>query len=264
MNPIKGQSAIVTGGTSGIGRAVALNLARLGVQVAVAGRDPARLDLTARALESESLAAGHGARHVAIRTDIQVAAEADELVRTALAAFGQIDILVAAAGTPGSLALARRIPYTVSQMPDEEWHEVINTNLKGLFWINRAVLCAMVAQGRGQIVNVASYPGAIRGSAGASAYCASKHAVRRLTEALAREAQPFGVRVQAILPGATATPILYGAGGGWMSARGQMTPETVAAFISDMIRLPPDAQLRNPMLVPYSATTPVSPGGEPA
>jgi 3-oxoacyl-[acyl-carrier protein] reductase len=261
---LAGKTAVVTGGGSGIGRAIAEALVGAGVRVAVAGRTRdgiARAEDALNALARDR--AGFG-RCLGIVLDVRDAAAVEAAFADVAAAFdGAPDILIAAAGTPGSLARARRLPYTVARMPVEEWDEVIDTNLKGIFNCNRAALTSMVERRAGDIINVASYPGALRGSAGGAAYCAAKHAVMLMTDCLAGELRAHGVRVQAVLPGATDTPLLYGAGGGWMAARGVMRPASVAACVVDLLRAPPDCMLWRSTILPFPEAGDAPEGGGP-
>ncbi|MBN1556700.1 MAG: SDR family NAD(P)-dependent oxidoreductase [Lentisphaerae bacterium] len=249
---LAGEAALVTGGGSGIGRAAAEALARAGAAVAVAGRSRKRLEAAQVAIGAAARAAGRAdGACLALPLDVRDPAAAAEAVERVRARFGRLDILVAAAGTPGTLSRKRRLPFTVARMPDEEWDEVVDTNFKGVFYCNRAALDVMIPQGKGDIVNIASYPGSLRGSAGGAAYCAAKHAVMLYGECLAAEMRPHGVRVQTLLPGATDTPLLYGAGGGWMTARGVMAPSSVGAWIVTLIRMPGDAVAWRPTLLPF-------------
>jgi NAD(P)-dependent dehydrogenase (short-subunit alcohol dehydrogenase family) len=248
---LEGEAALVTGGSSGIGRATAEALAREGVRVAVAGRTAERVEQARAALDDIARAAGRPADSLGLVLDVRDAEAVDTAVGHVLARFGRLDILVAAAGTPGSLSRARRLPYTVAQLPVEEWDEIIDTDLKGVFHCDRAALPGMIRQGKGDIVNIASYPGALRGSAGGAAYCAAKHAVMLFSDYLAGEVRDLGVRVQTLLPGATNTPLLYGSGGGWMSSRGVMDPSSVAGLIVHLIRAPADGLMWRPTLLPF-------------
>jgi NAD(P)-dependent dehydrogenase (short-subunit alcohol dehydrogenase family) len=125
------------------------------------------------------------------------------MARQVLVRYGRIDILVAAAGIlrPANGAIRQLV-----SMPLAEWREVVETNLTGMFLADRAVLPHMLAQGKGQIINVSSTSGR-RGYAYDAAYCASKFGVIGLTESLAAEVRPHGIRVHLLLPGAIETPM---------------------------------------------------------
>lgn len=200
---LDGQVAIVTGGTSGIGRQVCLALARAGVAVVVVGRHDTRL--AAVAAEVESVSAARAWPRCALGLKLDVCREVDmaEMAAQTLKQFGRIDILVASAGI---LRGEGSRPTMMLEVTGQEWDRVVDTNLKGVFLSNRAVLKTMRAQRFGQIINVASLTGR-RAVAFDTPYSASKFGVVGLTEALAREMQPYGVRVLGLLPGNTDTPI---------------------------------------------------------
>lgn len=156
--------------------------------------------------------------------------------------FGRIDILVSCAGVAKSSGAARLLPYSLAQMPLEEWGEIVDTNLKGTFLSNRAVLPEMMGRQSGTIVNVSSSPGGIKGQPFAAAYCASKFGVLGLSEALAEEATPYGIKVQVVFPDAIDTPLLRRS---TLEARlGPSLPaDRVASLILYIATLPEDTQL---------------------
>jgi 3-oxoacyl-[acyl-carrier protein] reductase len=141
------------------------------------------------------------------------------------------------------------VPYPVAQMPTGEWEAVIDTNLKGTFLSNRAVLRPMIRQRSGTIVNISSSPGGYQGQAFASAYCASKFGVAALSAALAEEVTGFGVRIQVLFPDAIDTPLLEKT---TLSARlgTPLPPARVADLIVYMIALPEDTALLDPVILP--------------
>ncbi len=181
----EGRRAVVTGGVSGIGAAVAQRLAREGARVAI-------WDLDAEAL------AASGAAHTE-RLDM---ADPDAVARAADAtatALGGIDILVASAGITGPNA-------TVWDYKVEDWKRVIDVNLNGVFYCNRAVVAHMQAGGYGRIVNIASIAGK-EGNPNAAAYSASKAGVIGLTKSLGKELAKSEIRVNCVTPAAVRTPI---------------------------------------------------------
>lgn len=147
------QSAFVTGGSSGIGRSAAIALAEEGARVAVCGRSRERLDETAAAVREA------GGDALTVVADVRNEVEIDRAAGEVLDRFGRIDIHIASAGRGGNQG-ARRLPYAVVQMPTEEWDDVIDTNLKGVFLSNRAVIPTMIQQGSGTILNISSSRGA--------------------------------------------------------------------------------------------------------
>ncbi|MFA5111326.1 MAG: SDR family NAD(P)-dependent oxidoreductase [Desulfobaccales bacterium] len=200
---LEGQVAIVTGGTSGIGRQACLALAREGAAVVIVGRNRARL--TAVAAEVESLRPARACPRGPLGLSLDVSREEDmaAMAKETLQRFGRIDILVASAGI---LRGAGSRPTRLLDLTSQEWDGIVDTNLKGVFLSNRAVLQTMRAQRSGRIINIASLSGR-RAVPFDTPYSASKFGVVGLTQALAREMEPYGVRVQALLPGNTDTPI---------------------------------------------------------
>jgi NAD(P)-dependent dehydrogenase (short-subunit alcohol dehydrogenase family) len=137
---------------------------------------------------------------------------------------------------------------------------MIDTNLKGVFLSNRAVLGPMIARRRGQIINISSARGAVSGQPYGAAYCASKFGLMGLTEALAEEVRGAGIRVQTLLPDAVDTPLLDGTA--LAAGPGDALPaSTVAGFIITMLTLPDDTILVNPLIAPLRARRKKSPKG---
>jgi len=211
--------AIVTGGGTGIGRAIATQFAECGARVVICGRRPEPLFATARLILDSCGTA------LAVPTDISCSKEVEHLVHTAMAEFGRIDILVNNAGS----ALAKLAVAT----SDDDWRTIINTNLMGTFFCCRAVLPGMVEAGKGVVVNISSTLG-ITGIANMSVYCASKFGVIGLTESLAAEFAVKGIKIFAVCPGATCTD-LHTKIVGESLARHAMKPETVAARVVEVV-----------------------------
>jgi NAD(P)-dependent dehydrogenase (short-subunit alcohol dehydrogenase family) len=185
--------ALITGGTSGIGEAVAKLFAREGAKVAITGRNESRGHaITARILES-------GARAIFLRTDVRKAAECQRAVDETLRSFERLDILFNNAGV--------FFPQTALECSEEEWDLQIDINLKGTFLMSKSALGPMIAQGGGVIVNNSSGWGIVGGDK-AVAYCASKGGVVLLTKAMAIDHGRQGVRVNCICPGDVDTPML--------------------------------------------------------
>jgi len=170
----------------------------------------------------------------------------EEMVRRTVAHFGQIDILITSAGI---LRAKGRGPRLVAEMPTSEWDEVIETNLKGVFLSNHAVLSTMIKQRRGQIVNISSTSGR-QGRAYDSAYCASKFGVIGLSEALAQELLQYNIRVHVILPDAVDTP-LWHQNGPIPRPVGALPASRVADLIVYLLTLPGDCVLVNPVIAPF-------------
>ncbi len=190
--PLAGRVAIVTGGTRGIGFAIARLLAEDGASVVVSGRDAARLDAAVK--ELEALGAAHGVSADAARRDA-----ADRLVETTRERFGRIDVLVNNAGTTRDQLLIR--------MKDDDWDAVLDTNLRGVFFVTRATARVMMRQKSGRIINIASTAGAM-GNAGQVNYSAAKAGVLGFTKAAARELAHWNILVNAVAPGLIETDMV--------------------------------------------------------
>jgi NAD(P)-dependent dehydrogenase (short-subunit alcohol dehydrogenase family) len=239
---LAGQTAIVTGGASGIGRATCLSLARLGAAVVVVDRNQQMLGETAQELRNLAGAP----EFLIISKDIRSETDMADMARITREKFGSIDILV------HSAAILRGQGSGPKMMVDvevTEWDEVIATNLKGTFLCNRAVLPAMVQQRAGQIINVSSTSG-LQGRALDSVYCASKFGVMGLTQALAEEVQPYGIRVQAVAPDAIDTP-MWDQNGPIRPPGDSLPASRVADLIAYMVTLPLDAVLGQVMIAPF-------------
>jgi len=192
--PTGGRVALVTGATSGIGRACALRLAADGFAVVVGGRNEGR----ATTVVDEIVATG-GTASTALG-DVADPAYGDAAVATAVADHGRLDVLVNAAGV-----ITRAVAEGTS---DDEWHRVMSTNVDGVFRTSRAAVPAMRAVGGGAIVNISSTCGLV-GNPSLVAYCASKAAVSNMTRAMALDHAAEGIRINAVCPGAVDTDMLY-------------------------------------------------------
>ncbi len=188
---LKDAVAIVTGGARGIGRGVALSLAREGVKVIVAdlGQRPeiaAEMQATARQVEEL------GSEALLVNVDVRDSSQVADMVNKALERFGRIDILVNNAGVVGVAPVAL--------MEEAEWDRVLDTNLKGTFLCSKAVVPHMTERKTGRIINMSSWVGK-RGHGFVSHYSASKFGVIGFTQSLAHEMGPSNVTVNAVCPG---------------------------------------------------------------
>jgi NAD(P)-dependent dehydrogenase (short-subunit alcohol dehydrogenase family) len=193
------QVVLITGGASGIGRATCQEVARRGGKIVLADFHEERL--AAVVAETQEMAPGCSIMGVA--ANVRNEQDMENMVNRALAQFGAIDVLVHCAGI---LRPAGAGPRFLHQTGVEEWDAVIDTNLKGTFLCNRAVLAPMIRQRRGQIINISSTSG-MKGRPFDSVYCASKFGMIGLSESLAQEVRQYGIRVHVLLPDAVDTPI---------------------------------------------------------
>ncbi|WP_440955659.1 SDR family NAD(P)-dependent oxidoreductase [Methanosarcina sp. Mfa9] len=183
---LEGQTAIVTGGGRGIGRAICLALAREGANVVIAARTWREIQETERLVER----VGSSSRALAIRTDVRDEAGVQHLIEKAIEGFGRLDILVNNAGVAYRKFLADTSP--------EEYDKIMDTNVKGIFLCTKYALPHLLKRGNGRIINIASVEGK-HGVPKLSVYGASKFAVIGLTEALAYEVGG-GLQVYAVCP----------------------------------------------------------------
>jgi 3-oxoacyl-[acyl-carrier protein] reductase len=193
---LDGKSALVTGGSRGIGRAIAEKLSALGASVVV---NYHANEAAAQAVVASIEAAG--GRATACRADVSKADEVDALVELAVATYGRVDILVNNAGITRDTLLLR--------MDETAWDAVLDLNLKGTYLSTRAVLRGKVRQRSGRIVNVSSVSGII-GNPGQSNYAASKAGMLGFTRSVAREVASRGIAVNAVAPGFIETEIWEG------------------------------------------------------
>lgn len=241
MSPLAGSVAVVTGASSGLGRATASSLARGGAAVGLITRSARDLAEVADEL------AGEGGRALSLPCDLADAGALEKAVERVHGELGRVRVLVNAAGTDA--------PGSVAELSVEAWDRVQAVNLRAVFVLCRLTVADMVAAGQGTIVNVSSVAGR-RGWANASAYCSSKFALTGFTQALGAEVRPHGVRACVIYPGAMATHW-----GTWASQqrsgqreartpREALPPDRVADFIAWIAAAPPELVLDEAIVTP--------------
>jgi NAD(P)-dependent dehydrogenase (short-subunit alcohol dehydrogenase family) len=214
---LENQIAIVTGGGRGIGREIALALAREGADVLLASRDEAALNGVAHEIHEL------GRKAIVLKTDVSNESEVAAMTQAAIDAFQRIDILVNNAGLVG--------PTTpLANLSKDEWDQVIAVNLTGAFLCSRAVIPQMIEQGSGCIINIASIAGKLA-YALRSPYAVSKWGMLGLSRTLAQELGPNHIRVNAICPGPTAGERMSGVIAGRAKELGRPAEEVERAYL---------------------------------
>jgi NADP-dependent 3-hydroxy acid dehydrogenase YdfG len=242
VGPLAGQVALVTGASSGLGRATAVAVAEAGADVGLLARGRGDLE------QVEAEVGRVGGRALRLVADLARPEELTGAVARLVDTFGRVDVLVNAAGTD--------TPDPVAELAVEDWDRVLAVNLRAPFVLAKAVLPHMRAAGRGTIINVSSVAGK-RGWANAAAYCASKFGLTGLTQALAAEGRPHAIRACVVYPGAMAT-----SWGVWSpverrvasserpAATKALPPEEVAALIVWIAAAPPELVLNEAIVTP--------------
>lgn len=230
MNPLRGKTALVTGGSGGIGQAIALALAERGVAVFLSGRDAGRLEAAEEAVRALGVEAG------ALARDLGGDGAVEELAAAAHDRFGGIDLLVHSSGAYAA--------GTVADTPAAALDRQMAVNLGVPYRLTRRLLPALVER-RGQIV-VLNSSAAVRPGGGLAAYAASKAALRAFADALRDEVNPMGVRVLAVFPGRTASAMqqeVHRFEGKEYAPERLLQPEDVAAMVVAALALPPTAEV---------------------
>jgi 3-oxoacyl-[acyl-carrier protein] reductase len=233
MESIRGKVAIVTGGSRGIGLAIARALVADGVQVAITGRSDAHLSAARRTIE----AAGPGAVET-FQADVRRHEDMKRIADATAARFGGIDFLINNAGVG--------VFVSVSDMTPAQWSDVIDTNLTGVFNATQAALPHLRRRGGGFVINISSLAGKNAFADGA-AYCASKSGLNAFSEALMQELRYDNIRVSYVMPGSVATA--FSSGDEAKGADWKISPDEVADVVVNLLRhnarsLPSRVELR--------------------
>src|SRR5215204_5340666 len=245
---VEGKAALVTGASSGLGRATAIALAGARADVALAARSKDELE----GAKGEIYELGR--RALTLPLDLASETDTAEAVGRTFEAFGRIDILINAAGTDA--------PGTVEELSVEGWDRTLDVNLRAPFLLSKAAFPHMREAGGGTIVNVSSVAGR-KGWANASAYCASKFGLTGFTEALADEGKKHGIRAIVLYPGAMATN--WGAFSPEERRKSEPTeaprtrilaPERVAELIAWLVASPPEFVLTEGVVLPIEEGLP--------
>ena len=220
-----GSVAVVTGGSRGIGRAVAESLLQYGADVLISGRSADALAEAASGLPEVMGAAGAG-RLETVAADVRRPADAERVIKTAVDRFGGVDILINNAGVGHFEAVA--------EQSVDDWAQVIETNLSGVFYCCRAAIPVLRQRGGGWIVNIGSLAGSYPFANGA-AYCASKAGLDAFSAALMQEVRFDGIRVSVVAPGSVGTAFA-GSDDRHAAAPWKLTVSDVAQVVVDLLR----------------------------
>ncbi|CAN7389967.1 SDR family oxidoreductase [Pararhizobium sp. LjRoot235] len=239
---IENKVVVITGASSGLGEATARHLAERGASVVLGARRGDRID----ALAAELTAKGYSV--VAVQTDVTNRDQVKNLVDAAVQKFGRIDVMLNNAGLMPLAPLER--------LKIDEWDRMIDVNIKGVLYGVAAALPHMQSQKSGHIINVSSVYGHVV-DPGATVYCATKHAVRALSEGLRKEVKPYNVRTTIISPGAVSTELLehisekdIQAGTKEFVSKIAVAPETFARAVAFAINEPDDVDINEILFRP--------------
>ena len=229
MGNLKNNKAIVTGGSRGLGRATAIAFAKEGIDVAITGRNEARLKETVAELEELGVKATY------VVFDVGNYAEVQKGIKSILDSFGSVDILV---NNAGIAAFGSFMDMEVS-----EWEQIIQTNVLGMYYVTKEVLPYLIEQNHGDIINVSSTAG-LNGNANVSAYSASKFAVIGMSTSLMKEVRKHNIRVNTLTPSTIASDMSIELGiANKDSQDSVLQPEDFAALIVAGLKLPRRAMI---------------------
>ena len=224
--------ALVTGASRGIGLAVAKKLAQMGASVCICARDAAKLEAARSEIEKA------GCKCLAVAADVSRASDVDSLARKVRDALGPVEILVNNAGIG--------IFGPTHEAAEENWDKVLDTNLKSVFLLSKAFAPGMIKLGHGDIINIASIAGK-SAFAGGGIYCASKWGVLGLTQCMAEDLRPHGIRVSVICPGSVNTEFSPHAG---KDVTKMLQPEDIAHAVETIVTQQPQSFISEVVLRP--------------
>ena len=230
MHSIENEIAVVTGAGRGIGRAIAIELGKMGAHVVLAARSKSDLEETGVHV---------GPRSSVMPTDVRKPDELHRLFEHVGTTLGPVDILVNAAGLG--------IFGPLAEFKDEDYDTIMDTNLRGIFLTSRFVIPSMLERKRGHIINIASMAGKV-GSANRAVYCASKFGVVGFTESLAEEVRQYGIRASVICPGSTDTK--FSGPGSGKSRERMLRPEDVAHAVRMIVTQEPNSFISEILMRP--------------
>jgi NAD(P)-dependent dehydrogenase (short-subunit alcohol dehydrogenase family) len=234
QKPLRDSLALVTGGSRGIGRAIALRLASLGAAVAICGRHSNTLE------EASAELASLGGRVFSHVADVTRPADVDALVAKTESALGPVTILVNNAGI-GVFGPAH-------EKTEEDWDRVLNTNLKSVFLVSKVVALSMISRKRGDIINISSLAG-VNAFKGGGLYCASKWGLQGLSACMAEDLRGYGIRVSTICPGSVATEF---SGTSPKDSSKVLSPEDIAHAVETIVTQSPKSFISQLQIRPLS------------
>jgi len=234
QGPLSDSLALITGGSRGIGRAIALRLASLGAAVAICGRDANALN------DASAHVAGLGGRIFSHVADVTSPADVQALVAKTESALGPITILVNNAGI-GVFGPAH-------EKSEEDWDRVLNTNLKSVFLVSKAVAPSMISRKSGDIINISSLAG-VNAFKGGGLYCASKWGLQGLSACMAEDLRGYGIRVSTICPGSVATEF---SGTSPKDPAKVLSPEDIAHAVETIVTQSPKSFISQLQIRPLS------------
>ena len=234
MQELKGKIALITGGSRGIGKAIALALAEEGVNVAITGRNEEKLKAVVQEIEQKGVKSAYAVFDITSKTEVYGALE--KLQKD----FGKIDVLVNNAGIAAFGGIL--------EMEDEKWEEIVKTNLFGAYYVIKAVVPSMVERKTGDIINISSTAG-LKGNAMTSAYSASKFGLIGMSESMMLELRKQNIRVTTLMPSTIASDmskdVLKITDG---NPEKVLQPEDFAELVVDLLKLNKRAMLANASL----------------